>query len=287
MESETRAGGAPAEEIAAIAAKGPLAEMAVRNIVLRTTTGSGLHGVAVPGTDDRDEMAVCCEPPEYVIGHAKFEQYVHRDVPEGERSRPGDLDLTIFSLRKWTHLAATSGNPSVLVMLFAPRDAVHESTRIGERLRAMAPAFVSKRAGRAFLGYLTAQKQRLLGDRGQMRVHRPELVEAYGYDTKYAFHTMRLGIQGLEFLRTGHITLPMAEPHRSHLMDVRLGKVGFNEAMTEIGEIEAELESVLAHSGLPDTADSGEVNRFLVTAYASHWQRHADFRKPDLLAGRL
>ena len=47
---------------------------------------------------------------------------------------------------------------------------------------------LSKRAGRGYHGYLRGQKERLLGTRGQKRVNRPELVDAHGFDTKYAMH---------------------------------------------------------------------------------------------------
>ena len=42
--------------------------------------------------------------------------------PEGARSGAGDLDLVIYSLRKWARLAA-QGNPTVLLLLFVPDDA--------------------------------------------------------------------------------------------------------------------------------------------------------------------
>src|SRR3978361_1647458 len=76
-------------------------EIAEANIALRVQVGSGLHGVTIAGTDDRDEMGVCIEPPECVIGLRKFEQYQYRTQPEGARSGSGDLDLTVYSLRKW------------------------------------------------------------------------------------------------------------------------------------------------------------------------------------------
>jgi hypothetical protein len=60
-------------------------------------------------------------------------------------------------------------------------------------------------------------------NRGQRRVNRPELVEAHGYDTKYAMHALRLGYQGLELLEAGRVTLPMSERERSTVMAVRLG----------------------------------------------------------------
>ena len=73
----------------------------------------------------------------------------------------------------------------------------------GAELRALTPAIVSRRVQGPFLGYLQAQQQRLTGERGQKRIHRPELEEMYEFDTKYAMHMLRLGFQGVELLTTG------------------------------------------------------------------------------------
>ena len=66
--------------------------------ILRCLVGSGVHGLAIEAQDDRDEMGICIEPPEYVIGLRPFDQYIYRSQPEGHRSGPGDLDLTVYSL---------------------------------------------------------------------------------------------------------------------------------------------------------------------------------------------
>jgi hypothetical protein len=147
--------------------------------LFRVEVGSGLHGVAIPGTDDRDEMGVCLERPEYFAGLKKFETYTWRTKPAGVRSEAGDLDLTIHSYRKFIRLAL-NGNPTIVQVFFAPRDKVV----FGETatLPWLAERVVSKRAGRAYLGYLTAQKMRLTGERGQKDVNRPELVKKYGFD---------------------------------------------------------------------------------------------------------
>ena len=107
---------------------------------------------------------------------------------------------------------ALKGHPTVLLLLFDPDELTLVETEVGQRLRQLRPAILSKRAGRGDLGYLRGQKERLLGTRGQKRVNRPELVEAHGFDTKYAMHALRLGYQGLELLQTGRVTLPMPEP---------------------------------------------------------------------------
>lgn len=240
------------------------------NIILLCTVGSTAHGLALEGTDDRDEMGIVVEPPEYVIGLKLFEQKITRSKPEGVRSEAGDLDQTIYSLRKFCRLAL-SGNPSILALLFAP---IVTSLAAGSELRENSHWFASRRAGKAFLGYMTQQRQRLIGERGQMNVKRPELVDKYGYDTKYAMHMLRLGFQGIEYLETGKLTLPMREPERLDVMAVRHGDWDINEVLTIAGHLERIVEDLLDTSPLPDQPDYDAVNAWLTKTYARHWGYH-------------
>ena len=244
--------------------------IAERGCIIRTLVGSGLHGLALEGADDRDEMGVYIEPPEFVVGLERFEHFVYRTQPEGVRSRAGDLDVVLYCLRKYARLAL-AGNPTVLLVLFAPPECISVSTPLGLRLQGMAPALISRQASEKFLGYLRAQRERLVGERGQMRVWRPDLVRRYGYDTKYAMHMLRLGHQGKELLETGHITLPMPEPTRSHLLDVRQGQLPLSDVLREAEELEAALKDLQSTSPLPAEPDRAEVNRFLAEAYRAAW----------------
>jgi predicted nucleotidyltransferase len=213
-------------------------------------------------------MGVCIERnPEYVIGLRSFEQSVHRTQPEGVRSGVGDVDETIYSLRKFCRLAL-NGNPTVILPLYAEPV---EITDWGYRLREIRDAFASRRAGRAFLGYMTQQRERLLGERGQRKTNRPELIEAHGFDTKYAMHMLRLGLQGVEYLTHGHITLPMPELDRSYVFSVREGKIPQDEVVSTAIRLERELESLLETSPLPPFPDYDQVNAFIVEAYRETW----------------
>lgn len=243
----------------------------MRCTILRTEIGSGLHGVALPGISDIDEMGVCIEPPEYVIGLNHFEQYCHRDAGKGERSAPGDLDLVIYSLRKWASLAA-GGNPTVLLLLFAPEPSVKHP--LGARMQDLAWAFAAKSAARAFHGYLKAQKDRLLGLRGGRVPRRDDAVREHGFDTKYAGHMLRLGYEGVEFLQTGRITLPMPIDQRTHVLKVRRGEIALNDVLTDVGLLLDELRYAETESPLPDRPAHSAINRFLVDAYEEFWTVH-------------
>jgi predicted nucleotidyltransferase len=133
-------------------------EIAERGLILRTTVGSVVHGLSNPGTDDRDELGVCIEPPEYLLGFRRFEHFAYRTQPDGVPSGPGDLDLTVYGLRKYCQLAL-KGSLTVLLPLFISDEHVLARTELGQGLQALAPAFCSRNAGRAFLGYLDAQRK--------------------------------------------------------------------------------------------------------------------------------
>lgn len=248
-----------------------------RSTILRGLVGSTVHGLNVnDGIEDRDEMGVCVEPLEDAMAlWAPFEQFVYRSAAEregrdGARSKAGDLDLTIYSLRKWMRLAL-KGNPTILLLLFTPSDQLVYCDSVGSELRALAPLIISRRVQGPYLGYLQAQKQRLTGERGQKRIHRPELEEMYGFDTKYAMHMLRLGFQGVELLTTGRLSLPMREPERSFLLDVRRGKVSEQECLTRAGELEQELSDLATTSPLQKEPDDARVERWVIDAYRGRW----------------
>jgi RNA repair pathway DNA polymerase beta family len=109
-------------------------ELAERRTILRTLVGSTVHGLNVrDAVEDRDERGVLVEPFEAVVGFSRFEQFIYRSAAEREgrqdaRSQAGDLDLVIYSLRKYLRLCLT-GNPTMMLPLYAPADATILCTR--------------------------------------------------------------------------------------------------------------------------------------------------------------
>lgn len=245
--------------------------IAFSNEILRGVVGSTAHGTAIEGQDDRDEMGVFIEPPENVCGLVPLEHYISRTQPEGVRSGPGDLDLTMYSLRKFCRLAA-QGNPSVLILLWLQEYELAEP--LGLRLIRLRDAFVSREAGWRFLGYLRSQRMALTGEKCK-KVNRPELVEKYGFDTKFAFHALRLGYQGMEYLLERRISVPMKEPQLKVCRAVRTGEFTMTEVVDMIQKIETTLEDLCERSTLH--ADTKRINEFLVEAHKTHWDSERSY----------
>lgn len=157
--------------------------------------------------------------------------------------------------------------------MFIDGEYVLERRRLGAELQALAPAFVSKRTGRAFLGYLDAQRRGLIGERHATRTR--ELSSEHGYDTKYAMRALRIGHQGYELVTSGRITLPVPEPTRSRLMDVRRGEVPLPDVLTELHDVSARLEEVVVSSDLPEQPDHATIDAFLISACERAWANEA------------
>ncbi|WP_216206812.1 nucleotidyltransferase domain-containing protein [Amycolatopsis aidingensis] len=249
-------------------------DIALDGEILRTVVGSGVHGIAIEGTDDHDEMGVFVEPAEHVLGMRKpVEHYVFRTQPEGVRSGPGDTDLVVYSLRKYLRLAM-KGNPTMLLPLYAPTEAVVALRPLGEELRALAPAVLSRQAGHRFLGYLDAQHRRLLahGQQGRMP-KRPELIARYGYDVKYASHALRLAYQGLEVVREARLTLPMPEREREHVLRVKRGELPLEEVLRDILEVRTAVTGLLDAGRTPLAAgpDLDRIAGWATDAHRRHW----------------
>lgn len=243
-----------------------------QNLILLTEAGSRLHGISVGG-DDQDLQGVCIEPPEVMLGTGQFELYEYRTQQMGDRSGDGDIDCSIYGLAKWVRLIC-NGNPSHLLPLFAPDDKVFFINDVGTHLRNNVGLFLAKDHAQKFLGYLNSQRMRMLGQKSQ-RTNRPELVEKYGYDTKFASHAIRIAIQGIQLMKTGRLTLPMEDHERRYLIKIREGHFTQGEVLAKLGLLEEELLHAGQYSTvLASHVDYDYVNDWLVDVYRRWWSDH-------------
>ena len=140
----------------------------------------------------------------------------------------------------------------------------------GAELAANAHRFVPRLAAARYLGYLRGQKAAMTGQPGA-HTSWPELVAVHGYDTKYAMHALRLGLQGIELLTTGRITLPVPEPHRGYLRSIRRGERPLAEVVDAVSETEARLAQLRDSASIADQPDRGWVDDWLHRSYLSFW----------------
>lgn len=247
-----------------------------RPTILLVEVGSTAHGTGIPGGEDYDQLGVVVELPQEVLGldERGFRTVMQRTQPEGSRSGPGDVDRTLHSLRRFLRLAA-SGNPSILMALWAPVD---HATAEGEELQALGGAFIGRHVVPRYRGYMQSQAQRLLGTRGgghglRGGGCREELIAAHGYDTKYAMHCARLGYQCQELLTTGRLNLPVQGEPAEWLRAVRHGDVAFDEWWATVLRLDQDLEALEHDERYPPGPDRARIDRWAIETHHTVWQR--------------
>jgi hypothetical protein len=82
--------------------------------------GSELHGAKLKDTDDLDIYGVYLEPPELVLGLDKQDFYLWSTAGNERRNTADDIDVCLYSLRKWAGLAA-KGEDRVFKRRSSPR----------------------------------------------------------------------------------------------------------------------------------------------------------------------
>lgn len=241
--------------------------------ILEIVVGSTAHGTAVlDGLEDLDLMSVVVEDLPTYGGFTPKDTWVERTKPVGVRSEAGDIDRSVYGLRKFLSLAL-KGNPSILIGFFVTKpEFIKQRDMIGYTLQTLATRVVSKQVYQPFRGYMRQQHERLLGLRGQRNITRPELVDAYGYDTKYASYIVRLGLQGEEMLLTGKMTLPMPEAQRNLVRAVREGKYKFHEISELIIQAENQVVQAYEKSTLPEKPDHKFMENWMLNVYLYHWK---------------
>jgi predicted nucleotidyltransferase len=92
-----------------------------------------------------------------------------------------------------------------------------------------------------------------------------DVANATTDDWKSLSHALRIAYEGIEYMQTGAVTLPV--PNRAHLLDVKLGRFSLEQVAEEVDEAVKTLIDEAKKSTLPETHDSQFVREFVISAH--------------------
>jgi len=239
-----------------------------QNLIHLFVGGSELHGAKVGKTDDTDIYGVYIEDPEDALGLDSREHFVWSSAGDDRRNGPDDVDVTLYSLRKWAVMAA-KGNATALHFLFAePTDVAPQTWR---KIQAERELFLSRNSAKQFLGFADDQFKRLTGEKGSgKKGQRPEYIGKYGYDTKSAMHGLRLLYECLELMIHKRITLP--RPEKDLLIEVRSGAWTLEIVLAHAKKLAKDVDEAVNSSPLPERVDRAAISELAAQTHLEFWK---------------
>jgi uncharacterized protein len=223
----------------------------VTDVHFEGITGSFAYGISGT-TSDTDVIGICIPPVDWVFPHTagyipgfgqpapKFEVAQEHHIKDGEK----EYDVAIYSIIKFFHLVAEN-NPNLIDVLFLPERCITHIDTIGKHIRQNRKLFLTRHAFHKFIGYAYGQLK-LMG-RKNPKESRLELVEKYGFDTKFASHLVRLALECEQILIEHDLDL---ERNSEILKGIRRGEWTMDRVKGWFAEKELQLNQLYNTSSL-------------------------------------
>ncbi|MFO0960925.1 MAG: nucleotidyltransferase domain-containing protein [Isosphaeraceae bacterium] len=248
------------------------------NVQYETIMGSVAYGVS-SDTSDVDVYGWAIPPRDDVFPHLRgeilgfgqpskrFEVYQEHHIEDRDAlaGHGRVYDLTIFGIVRFFALAMDN-NPNVIDSLFTPANCVLHSTRVGNLVRERRRVFLHKGAWAKFKGYAYSQLHKLA-----IKVptgKRAELVAAHGFDTKFAYHVVRLISEVEQILTEGDMDL---QRNNEQLKAIRRGEWTEDRLRGWFADKESHLERVFLESTIPAVPDESAIRALLLDCLEDHY----------------
>lgn len=203
--------------------------------------GSQAYGCA-EATSDVDVYGFCTPDFNALVGFPgpKFEQF----NPDHVDSAYGDADYNIFNVIKYFSMLVNN-NPNIIDSLFVPESCVLFADDLAREMRSLNYLFISKRLVKNTLSYADSEFK-VIQKRGRAE-KRADLYDKYGYDTKTAYHCLRLLTQAEQALTQGTIFL---DENGDEYRKIRNGLYSYEDFINRVQKYRDYIESILPDSNL-------------------------------------
>ena len=259
----------------------------IDNLMFEGITGSQAYGCSDADSSDVDIVGFAI-PPKYVVfphlvGYIpgfgskpeNFDQYQQHHVEDKETRRT--YDLVVYGIIKFVNLTM-GGNPNMIDNMFIPRNCITKSSQVYEHLRENRKLFLSSRVLYSFKNYASDQLAKIEGGRSKENSKRAEAIKKYGFDTKFAYHIVRLMLECEQILTTGNLILD----RDGHILrSIREGGWTLDRIKSWYTAKEISLEGVMSNPAVPAYVDEEAIRRVLIECLEIHYGSLADSVKDD------
>lgn len=252
------------------------------NTMFEGITGSYAYGMS-DDLSDMDIIGICIPPKDLIFPHLageipgfgtqkqRFDIYLQHRIEILSENRT--YDFSIYSIVKFFDLAMRN-NPNILEMLYIPNNCVLHYTAIYSHLRHNRSLFLHKGAYHKHIGYCFSQLNKISKRSNSTNEKRADLIEKYGFDTKFAAHAVRLILQCEQILTTGEIVL---NRDSGILKSIRRGEWELERIIEWVNKKERDLTEIYNTSNVvPYTPDEARIKKLLLECLEMHYEKLDD-----------
>jgi predicted nucleotidyltransferase len=246
------------------------------NIHYEVITGSVSYAVS-SDTSDMDIVGFAIPPKDDIFPHlrgeiagfgnqkSRFGQWQEHHIMDEEARQ--EYDFTIYSIVKFFQLVMEN-NPNMVDTLFTPQRCVLFCSPIAQMIRDRRKMFLHKGSYHKFRGYAYAQLSKIGTKANASNPKRKESIEKYGYDVKFAYHVVRLALEGEQILMEHDLNI---EQNSEILKSIRRGEWTEEKIRNWFNGKEAHLEELYSKSTLQLSPDEEDIKILLMDCLEQHY----------------
>lgn len=231
--------------------------MTEKILLCRGVVGSHAYGYATPQSD-KDIMSVWLDPLSSYLGLNR--------LSDAKQTLSEEMDETKYEFLHFLSLCEKF-NPNVIPLLFL-KEYEYVNPMFQKFILNNRQLFVSRLAEFTLGGYAESQDKKVLGTlTGKKGEKRKELIAKFGYDTKAAYHVIRLLKTGIVLFRTNEVVLDCAADLCS---EWRSGCHSYEDYLLLKRVMFEEFELAAARNvTLPDKPDRAVLNDLALKVFAN------------------
>ena len=199
---------------------------------------------------------------DYITAHVRNTDYYLGIKSDEVFSAKQEGDTTDHEIRHFINMCCKF-NPNTIIALWSPEV---EVTHNWQWLLTERKLFNSKKAISSFIEFSNGQIKQAGagGTTGKLGSKRRELIDKYGYDTKFASNAIRLAWMLDILVLTGRLNVELIPECAKILKAIRNGEWEFDTVQEVYQDILKSIRSSEKSCSLPDEPNYAEINKLMV-----------------------
>lgn len=234
----------------------------MEHIIYEAIVGSRLYGMST-SESDTDTKGIFARNFEDVVpseSHYFGLKSLPKDKPLERKNGlegPAKVESVFYSIKRFIELCM-KGNPTLIEVAFVPDNMLLQRTPISDEIMSFVRSnFMTKQTLKSYIGYFLDQKRN------------------NGDTPKKASHVYRIGMQAIDFAKTGNINPVLSGPELEMALNIRHCNIDKADLEKLIAYLDVKLQQAEKSNVLIDAPDENAANDFLVYIHKKYYTEFA------------